>query len=348
MLTVECTGCRATSAKTAVLRSPAPRLPAASGSTGADLSDEDDLSDDDACTNADDDVASPTGGSPDPLDKIDKTAVARNSTTITVRCDAGSATSKDGSELCKSACPRSSVIEPLPEEATALSTPTKPVAAAGAPQASTPQIPQPQGTPPQPNQATDVATPQRHSRPQNASSEQCTPVRECPTAGGNAVAAPADAAKAQPGMEPSDGVHELSHCSTLGSSGASSATYSGSSSSKQQGSRAGSPSTVLTPEAGLRTAKRLLLSTDATDKARRRGVQAELARFFGCSPVGRGPATIHNVRAPPGSAAAATPAPAHATDEVRMQFPHTVSVLPVNSRHGALEMRQILACVTAP
>ncbi|CAL8468842.1 g8383 [Coccomyxa elongata] len=313
----------ATSAKTTVRHSPVPRLPAAGGSPGADLSDEDDLSDDDACTNADDNMASPPGGSPDLLDKKGKAAAACNTATITVRCDAGSATTKDGSESCKSAWPRSSVSEPLPEEAAALSTPTKPVAAAEAPQASTPHIPSPQGTPPQPNQAADVATPQRDSRPQNASSELRTPVRECPAAGGNALAARADTAKAQPGLEPSDGVPELSPCSTLGSSGgASSATYSGASSATysgssraQQGSRAGSPSTVLTPEAGLRTAKRLLLGTNATDKARRRGVQAELARFFGCSPVGKGPATIRNVRPPPGSAAAATPAPAHATDE---------------------------------
>ncbi|BDA43172.1 probable radial spoke head 1 homolog at C-terminar half [Coccomyxa sp. Obi] len=309
----------ATNAKAAVRHSPAARSPAAGVGPGADLSDEDDLSDDDACSNADDDVAPPAAASPDPLNKKGKAAAVRNTATIMVRCDAGFPSSKDGSESWKSAWPRSPVDVPLSEAAATLSTPTKPAAAAGSPQDSTPQIPQPQGTPPHPNQAPEVATPQRDTR--NVPSELRTPVSG-PAAGGNALAARVHPSKTQPGLEPSDGVPEWSPCSTLGTSGASSATYSGNSSatysgssSRQQGSRAGSPSTVLTPEAGLRTAKRLLLGADATDKARRRGVQAELARFFGCSPIGKGPATVRNVRPPPGPAAAATPVPGHATDE---------------------------------
>ena len=317
-------GHRATSAKTAVRHSTAPRLPAAA-LAAADLSEDDDLSDDEACSNAGDDVASPTGGPPALLDKKSQAAAARTTTTIIVRCDAGSSPGKDGSETLKSACPRSPVDEPLSETAATPSTPSKPAAATATPQSVNPQIPQAQGTPPQPDQAAEVATPQRDSRPQNVPSELRTPMTD-PLPGRNALAAQRDAAKTWPKLVTSNGVPDWSPCSTLATSGASSATYSGASSaaysgstsSKQQGSRTGSPSTVLTPEAGHRSAKRLLLSTDATDKARRRGVQAELARFFGCSPIGKGPATIRNVRPPPGPAAASNPAPAHATDEARM------------------------------
>lgn len=294
----------------------------ASDITG-DVSGEDDLSDDDACSNASEDASPAASPSDDsrPAEDLAPSPTASSPASITRTSERIATGPKLALDLGKvqvsgysssedaAASPEPDSIcsnkAPLPDTAT----PTK-LPAAAAPQP--PPIPQAQqqrytaSIQDEAGEAEGMTTPPRAARPGRPETAPVAGRAAAAAApsGGNSAAG--ETRQPEPPARKPTRIPEWSPCSTLSSSGSSSAAYSGN--LKLPGSRAGSPSTVLTPEAALRSAK--TGGTASADKARRRGVNAELARFFGCSPILQ-PPTIKLARNN-----SASPPPASATDEV--------------------------------
>lgn len=328
---------RAATAK-AARQSPGARLPdarsgvrfsLASDITGDVSGEDDDLSDDDACSNASDDtpLADSTSGvlksamnlDESPTQRSDENAgpaAERIRTKPIVTLDLGSvragssSSSEDGAES-----PESMLVQDfagtLPHEA---ATPTKPAIAAVPQPSPCPQARAQHDVTAVQEMTEEMATPPRCARagPQDttAASTACAPFGSAGSGGNAADVAAEPMRQPEPAGRKPTRIPEWSPCSTLSSSGSSSVAYSGN--LKPPGSRAGSPSTVLlTPEAALRSAKS---GAASADRARRRGVNAELARFFGCGPLSQ-PPTIRNK---PAASAASSPASPSSTDEVRV------------------------------
>ena len=325
---------RAATAK-AARQSPGARLPdarsgvrfsLASDVTGDVSGEDDDLSDADACSNASDDtpLADSTSGvlksaknlAESPTQHSDENAgpaAERIRTKPIVTLDLGSVragSSSSGEDGAES--PESMLVQDfagtLPHEA---ATPTKPAAAAVPQPPPSPQARAQRDVTPVQEMTEEMATPPRCARagPQDttAASAACAPFG---SAGSAADVAAEPMRQPEPAGRKPTRIPEWSPCSTLSSSGSSSAAYSGN--LKPPGSRAGSPSTVLrTPEAALRSAKS---GAALADHARRRGVNAELARFFGCGPLSQPP----TIRTKPAASAASSPALPSSTDEVRV------------------------------